>query len=158
MWSNLLAIALVGFGEGGSEVATNFCLVKLENSGRSQLMNFMHAAFTAGAILGPLGVGLLLEHGLPWQVAFQVLAALSLGMAATFQLLSFAGLADPSASVSTRRALGLLRRNHLLLLSSLIIFLYVGAQIGISNWIAEYFVQIRGTTPAQGACWHPPST
>ena len=148
---NLLAIVLVGLGEGGSEVATNFCLVRLETSGRSQLMNFMHAAFTAGAILGPLSVGLLLERSLPWQMAFQILGLLSLGMAVAFQLLSFTSLQTPSESVSLRRALGLLRRDPLLLLLTLIIFLYVGAEIGISNWIAEYFVQIHDATPAQGA-------
>ena len=59
LWPNLAAIVLVGLGEGGSEVATNFCLVWLEKSGRSQLMNFIYAAFTAGAILGPLSIGLL---------------------------------------------------------------------------------------------------
>ena len=32
---NLAAIVLVGLGEGSSEVATNFCLVRLEKSGRS---------------------------------------------------------------------------------------------------------------------------
>ena len=148
---NLLAIVLVGLGEGGSEVATNFCLVRLETSGRSQLMNFMHAAFTAGAILGPLSVGLLIGRSLPWQMAFQILGLLSLGMAVAFQLLSFTSLQTPSESVSLRCALGLLRRDPLLLLLTLIIFLYIGAEIRVSNWIAEYFVQIHDATPAQGA-------
>ena len=151
LWPNLAAIVLVGLGEGGSEVATNFCLVRLEKSGRSQLMNFIHAAFTAGAILGPLSIGLLLERGLAWQTAFQGLGALSLAMALAFGLLPFAELRTASEPPSLRRGLELLRRDPLLLLLTLIILLYVGAEIGVSNWIAEYFVQVRGATPAQGA-------
>ena len=148
---NLAAIVLVGLGEGGSEVATNFCLVRLEKSGRSQLMNFIHAAFTAGAVLGPLGIGLLLERDLAWQTAFQLLGALSLVMALAFGLLSFTELRTSSEPPSLRRGLKLLRRDPLLLLLTLIILLYVGAEIGVSNWLAEYFVRIRGATPAQGA-------
>ena len=151
IWPNLLAIILIGLGEGGNEVATNFCLLQLEKSGRSQLMNSVHATFTAGAILGPLGVGFLLEHNLPWQNAFQVLGLLSLGMAYLFQRLSFTDLQITSGPVSIYQSLKLLQHDGLLLTLTLIIFLYVGAEIGISNWIAEYFIQTRGATPAQGA-------
>ena len=151
VWPNLLAIILIGLGEGGNEVATNFCLLQLEKSGRSQLMNSVHATFTAGAILGPPGVGFLLEHNLPWQNAFQVLGLLSLGMAYLFQRLSFTDLQITSGPVSIYQSLKLLQRDGLLLTLTLIIFLYVGAEIGISNWIAEYFIQTRGATPAQGA-------
>ena len=72
-------------------------------------------------------------------------------MALAFGLLPFAGLRASSEPTSLRRGLELLRRDPLLLLLTLIILLYLGAEIGVSNWIAEYFVQVRGATPAQGA-------
>ena len=72
-------------------------------------------------------------------------------MALAFGLLPFAGLRASSEPPSLRRGLELLRRDPLLLLLTLIILLYVGGEIGVSNWIAEYFVQVRGATPAQGA-------
>jgi fucose permease len=32
-----------------------------------------------------------------------------------------------------------------------LLFIYVGAEVGVSGWIAEYFVSVLGSTPAQGA-------
>lgn len=147
---NLIALVLIGLGEGGSEIVTNYCLVRIERDGRSNLMNFVHAAFTAGAILGPLVVGQLIARGLPWQHAFLGLAASSLLMALAFSLLSFDEL-SPTSSEGTQDALGDLLRQPLLLLLTLVILLYVGVEIGTSNWIAEYFVGALGTSAATGA-------
>jgi len=38
-------------------------------------MNFVHAFFAVGAVVGPLGAGLLLHNGLPWQLVFGMGAA-----------------------------------------------------------------------------------
>jgi hypothetical protein len=38
-----------------------------------------------------------------------------------------------------------------LLLSFCIILLYAGSELGISNWIAEYFVKEHGSTPSKAA-------
>lgn len=150
-WINLMAMALIGLGEGGTEVVTNYCLVRIERDGRSNLMNFMHAAFTAGAIIGPLVVGQLIERGLPWQYAFQGLAAISLTTACVFYFQPFKDLYSAASSQRTHHALGHLVRQPLLLLLTLVILLYVGVEIGVSNWIAEYFVLVAGTSAATGA-------
>jgi fucose permease len=42
-------------------------------------------------------------------------------------------------------------RDPFLLLLAGTIFFYVGAEIGISNWIAEYFVEIHHSSAAVGA-------
>ena len=148
---NLLAIALIGIGEGGTEVVTNFCTVRMEPPGQSRLMNLMHAAFTLGAIGGALGVGILLEWGIAWQVVFRSLAVFSLLAAGGLLLLSFASMQPGPQQASSRKRLGHLARQPLLLLLTLIIFLYVGAEMGISNWIAEYYFQILGATASTGA-------
>ena len=114
-------------------------------------MNFMHAAFTAGAIIGPLVVGQLIERGLPWQYAFQGLAAISLANACIFYFQPFKDLFAAANSQQTRRALGNLLGQPLLLFLTLVILLYVGVEIGVSNWISEYFVQVAGTSAATGA-------
>ncbi len=151
LWPNLVALALIGLGEGGSEVVTNYCLVRIEQGGRSNLMNFMHAAFTVGAILGPLAVGLLIARDLPWQYAFQGLAVLSLVTALAFYLQPFKHMKSPAREHGTHHALGHLLRQPLLLLLTLMILLYVGVEVGVSNWMAEYFVQTLGTSAATGA-------
>lgn len=149
-WFNLLALALFGLGEGASEVVTNFCLVRIEYRGRSNLMNFIHSAFTAGAIAGPLVVGQLIERGLPWQHAFEGLAAISVLMAIAFSLQSFVAV-PPAGTQRARVALVHLLRQPLMAFLALAILLYVGVEIGVSNWIAEYVVQKLGTSAAMGA-------
>ena len=147
---NVIALLLIGLGQGGSEVVTNFSVVRIEHSGRSNLMNFIHAAFTAGAIVGPLGIGQLIERGYPWQVAFLALAFLSLLMALAFTLLSFETVsADPAKQENS--PLSYLMSQPLMLLLTTLILLYVGVEIGTSNWIAEYFVQSLGVSAASGA-------
>ena len=147
---NAIALLLIGLGQGGSEVVTNFSVVRIEHSGRSNLMNFIHAAFTAGAIVGPLGIGQLIERGYPWQVAFLTLAFLSLLMALAFTLLSFETVsADPAKQENS--PLSYLMSQPLMLLLTTLILLYVGVEIGTSNWIAEYFVQSLGVSAASGA-------
>jgi len=147
---NAIALLLIGLGQGGSEVVTNFSIVRIEHSGRSNLMNFIHAAFTTGAIVGPLGIGQLIERGYPWQVAFLALAFLSLLMALAFTLLSFETVsADPAKQENA--PLSYLMSQPLMLLLTTLILLYVGVEIGTSNWIAEYFVQSLGVSAASGA-------
>jgi len=147
---NAIALLLIGLGQGGSEVVTNFSVVRIEHSGRSNLMNFIHAAFTTGAIVGPLGIGQLIERGYPWQVAFLALAFLSLLMALAFTLLSFETVsADPAKQGNS--PLSYLMSQPLMLLLTTLILLYVGVEIGTSNWIAEYFVQSLGVSAASGA-------
>ena len=116
-------------------------------------MNFMHAAFTAGAIAGPLGIGQLIDQGYPWQFAFLTLAFLSALMALAFTQQSFKTVSN-AIPQHTQTPLGHLISQPLMLLLTTLILLYVGVEIGTSNWIAEYFVQALGASAATGAYIH----
>lgn len=147
---NLGTLLLVGLGQGWTEVATNYCLVRLEKPGESRLMNLIHAGFTVGACLGPAGVGMLLASGAPWRLAYEGVALLLLGVALVILRLPFP-FAPAQEAASSRAALGSLARDPLLLLLGVVIFLYVGAEIGISSWIAEYYVETFAVSTATGA-------
>ena len=147
---NAIAFLLIGLGQGGSEVVTNFCIVRIGYDGRSNLMNFVHAAFTAGAIAGPLGIGQLIEQGYPWQFAFLTLAFLSALMAFAFTQQSFESVSTATPQQMQNPLRHLMNQPLMLLLTTLIL-LYVGVEIGTSNWIAEYFVQALGASASTGA-------
>ena len=147
---NAIALLLIGLGQGGSEVVTNFCIVRIGYDGRSNLMNFVHAAFTAGAIAGPLGIGQLIEQGYPWQFAFLTLAFLSALMAFAFTQQSFESVSTATPQQMQTPLRHLMNQPLMLLLTTLIL-LYVGVEIGTSNWIAEYFVQALGASASTGA-------
>ncbi|MCC7264355.1 MAG: MFS transporter [Candidatus Latescibacteria bacterium] len=147
---NLGVLLLVGLGQGWIEVATNYCLVRLEKPGESRLMNLIHAGFTAGACLGPAAVGALLAGGAAWRLAYGGVALLLLGVGVVALRLPFPAAADEPAE-SSRAALGRLARDPVLLLLGAVIFLYVGAEHGLSSWIAEYYVETFALPTAAGA-------
>jgi fucose permease len=150
LYFNLGVLLLVGLGQGWIEVATNYCLVRLESPGESRLMNLVHACFTVGACLGPAGVGVLLANGVSWRWAFEGVGLLLLGVALVALRLPFP-IAPAAEAASPRRDLGSLARDPLLLLLGVVIFLYVGAEMGISAWIAEYYVETFAVSTAAGA-------
>ena len=149
--ANLLAVVLIGLGEGGTEVVTNFCVVRMEPTGQSRLMNLMHAAFPIGAIAASLGMGLLLDLGIAWQMMFRLLAVFCALVAGVLSFFSFSSMQPQANGESSRSTLSRLARQPLIVCCALIVFLYVGAEIGVSNWISEYYVQVLGASLSTGA-------
>ncbi len=149
--ANLCATLLLGLGQGGTEVVTNFSVARMEAEGQSRLMNLMHAAFPMGAILGPILIGVLISVGQSWQAVFRAMALLSLGVAGLLSLLPFRFSDERDEGISEKAELSRLLRDPLLMFLFLTIFLYVGCEIGISSWVSEYYVEVFKTPAAVGA-------
>lgn len=148
---NLFSTFLVGLGQGGTEVVTNFCVVRIEKAGQSRLMNLMHASFPVGAISGPILVGWFLSAGIPWQFVFRGLSVLSVAIAIVMALTSFVSIGEAAEEDTRERDLGRLLGNPLLILLFLTIFLYVGSEIGVSSWISEYYVKVFDVSASAAA-------
>ena len=162
---NVLLYGLVGIGSGCVEVVLNYGAVRIERDGRSQLMNLLHAAFSVGALLGPLTAARLLDSGAPWQLVFRIIAAAVAVTAVWLALLPFhrleqprpaprrtIGIAGGSARTGATNRMPARSHDHLLVaICVALLFIYVGAEVGVSGWIAEYFVSVLGSSPAQGA-------
>ena len=170
LFANVLLHGLVGVGSGCVEVVINYGAVRMERDGRSQLMNLLHAAFSVGGMLGPLAAARLLDAGAPWQTVFRIIAAGTAVAAIWLALLPFHRLDErpPPDRRGTRRAAAHARRatdktagtvvvaelpaDHVLVaLCVALLFIYVGAEVGVSGWIAEYFVSVLGGSAARGA-------
>jgi fucose permease len=136
--ANSLALFLIGVGQGAIEVAVNTAVVRMERPGEHHLMSFVHAAFSVGAVAGPLAVGVVLTAGLPWQWVYRGLAAAFLAAALAQLLLPYRRVPDSRAVPGAPRRGGGVR--PLILLGAAITFLYVGIEVGLSNWSAEYAV------------------
>lgn len=146
---NLLLNFTLGFGQGGSEVVTNYGVIRMEKPGESRLMSLMHGMFCVGAILGPVVLGSLLRIDVGWRVLYRVIAVGCVAMAAVFASMPFQAI-DPlerQRNTKSRRIL----REPMLILSALIILLYVGGELGVSNWIAEYYVTELGASASNAA-------
>lgn len=148
---NLLLNLLIGLGQGSTEVVVNFSVVRIERSGQSRLMNLMHAAFAVGAIAGPFAVGRIIDAGLSWQIIYRIMALVSILMAGTLSLLPFSRLGEEDEEHGQHPRVIELVRHPLLILSFLILFLYVGTELGVSSWVAEYYVKFLKTSESTGA-------
>ena len=147
--ANTLLSALIGLGQGGVEVGLNSTILRMDERNTGRPMNLLHGAFAVGAIVGPFAVSLLLESGVDWAVVYR-------GMAAIFVLLAvmtaFAGLPFIQPKVAdhdeTRERLS---ANPAYWLSFFALFLYLGVELGVSNWVAEYFVVVFAYPPDASA-------
>ncbi len=149
-WINLFLCLAIGLCQGVIEVVTNLGIVRMEKNGQSRLMNLVHAFFCVGAIAGPAAVGALVGGGLSSsRTVFAVSGALAALLAILFGLTPFPPHAAPRGKKrgSTRRLLA----EPLLLLFTLFLMLYVGAEMGVSTWVSEYFVTVLGSTASTGA-------
>jgi fucose permease len=146
---NLLLYLGMGIGQGFLEVSVNWALVKMSKPGDGRAMNLVHGAFAIGAVAGPLALGAIMTTDIPWTLTFR-------GGALLFGLMFLAALALPFGLLgrdegsSTHHMKGL-SRSPVYWLGFAVLLFYVGAELGISNWTAEFFVRVFGVSAATGA-------
>jgi fucose permease len=142
---NLLLNATIGAGQGLIEPALSWAALRMDEKGSGKPMNLMHGGFSIGAVAGPVVLGLLVAANLSWVLLFRALAGLLgiLGLVLAvmpFSRISRAEAENGSAAVTGAGAKR--KTSPAYWLGFLCLLLYVGAEIGITNWIAEYFVRI----------------
>ena len=147
--TNTLLSALIGLGQGGVEVGLNATILHMDERNTGRPMNLLHGAFAVGAIVGPLAVSLLLQSGLDWAVVYR-------GMAVIFVLLAvmmaFAALPTVRQKAAQHDEMPeRLSANPAYWLSFFALFLYLGVELGVSNWVAEYFVVVFAYAPEASA-------
>ena len=151
---NICCFAILGLGQGMIEVSINVAVVRLEPGGQGRMMNLVHSGFTIGAILAPFGVATMAARNLAWQWAYGILGGAGLMMFGWTTLNGWLAeqVAETRATEGREPASTFTWwRQPFLIFCCLSIFFYVGAEIGISNWLAEYFVQHHRSTEAFGA-------
>ncbi|MBE3130794.1 MAG: MFS transporter, partial [Acidobacteria bacterium] len=146
---NILLNLAVGIYMGIVEVITNYEAIRMETGGKSRLMNLLHAGFSLGAIVGPLVVGSILRAGGSWKAIYPASGALLLVMACLFVAFPFPDY-EKRTERKASRGLGL-AKEPLLLLFTAVIILYVGSELGVTNWASEYFVRILGAPASTAA-------
>ena len=147
--TNILLSALIGLGQGPIEVTINYVTMRIDQHNTGRPMNVIHGAFAVGAILGPLAVGALLKSGLNWPVVYRGIAFIFAQLAV---VMCFMPLPHGSnESVAHGEEQERLSANPAYWLSFFALFFYVGVELGVSNWVAEYFVAVFFYSPAASA-------
>ena len=148
---NMLLNLMIGFGGGGTEVVVNYSMVKMERHGQSRLMNFMHAAFSVGAVVGPYLVILLMRAELGWTMIYRIMSFVSLVMAVIFWFLPLSRFHKREEKSEEKTSSASLLRDPVLILSFMILLIYVGSELGVSNWVSEYYVKFFNAPADVGA-------
>ena len=145
-----LAVALMflfGAGGGALEVVPNAALMTMGPARAARLLNIAHLFFGVGAFIGPLATGAALTLGIPWPWVF-VGGAASFGILALLTLPCRFPRAAPQAGLFNQFAL---LRSPPLLALSLLLAIYVGVEIGVSNWLTKFLVSEHQRTEAGAA-------
>ena len=149
---NILLYFAVGLGQGGIELVVNWSTLRMEKAGSTRAMNLMHGAFAAGAFGGPFVIGVLMNLQLAWTLIYRGISGLFVFVFAALFFLPFSALAKKQPDTGGAEAKsGALFRHSAYWFGFASLFLYVGVELGVSNWIAEYFVTVFGASVSAGS-------
>lgn len=145
------AILIMGIGGGFSEGTASALITDLYSGPRrASMMNLAQAAFGAGAVIVPIATGSMIRMGIDWRLAYLATAAIC----------TLAGLATLGAVITrVEKPVGTnepggwrgIMTDPVIIMLSIGIFLYVGAELGQSNWMSVYFRHALGASPSVAA-------
>jgi len=143
----LPARMLLGFGVGIIETGLNIYVTVLPRS--TVLLNYLHAFYGVGALVGPLFASAIIALQWGWNSVYLLMAGLSLPLLLGFG--TFFG-SPPSTPVTANRederALGgNVFRDALKLpviwLAALFLLVYVGVEVSLGNWSYSFLLEDR---------------
>ncbi len=140
-WLNMMLYFIIGVGQGGIEIAVDWAVLRMEGPGGGKAMSLMHGAFSIGAVVGPLIIAILISANLEWTLVYRIIGILFIGLAIFMQFMPLRFLGKDRARITNRSRRDLFQQS-MYWLGFFALFVYVGVELGISNWIAEYFVSV----------------
>jgi len=135
---------LIGLANGGIDIGANALIAELNRERLASALNYLHVLFGVGALLGPLIVSVAFASRVPYWWVFGagalVCAAIAFRLGVT-----------PAIEVRTAPAPGdgfIPMLSHPLIWAiSGVMFLYVGAEIGIGAWLFLYLRTAGALSP-----------
>ena len=149
-WLNTMLYFIIGVGQGGIEIAVDWAVLRMEGPGGGKAMSLMHGAFSIGAVVGPLVIAILISANLEWTLVYRIMGVLFLCIAIFMQFMPFKLLGKGRGQITNRSRRDLFHQ-PMYWLGFFALFVYVGVELGISNWIAEYFVSVFGAPIPTGS-------
>ena len=154
LWPFIGALVLAGLGFGTLEMTMNSATLDWEQATRRDIMNLMHAGFSAGAVIGALLVGALLQWSWLYTGVLVVLAVCS----ALVLLLTLPVRFPPSEQEapgvsSSGAALRLLISRPPLLVLALLGLLGAAAESAANTWSVIYLRSLGAEAFVGGAAY-----
>ncbi len=146
LWILLLAAFIMGLGKGSLDVGCNTLLQWVHGDKVDPFMNGLHFSFGVGSFLSPILLAQIISITREIHWVFWTIALLSVPLTIWFWFLP-----EPPAHLKANG------QNHSpipvlpVLLIVLAFVLYVGAEVGFSNWIYTYAITLNLATTITAA-------
>jgi len=133
------AAFLMGLGGGSCEGTAMAIIADLySDHRRTSMMNMSQSIFGLGAVVAPIGIGWLLKAGMDWRLGY-VGAAVVCVISACIALAGMAMRCEkPSHSHEEHGGWREVVSDRLVVWLAFGLLLYVGAELGQSNWLSMY--------------------
>lgn len=140
----LLAFFGVGFGVAIIDAGLNAYIASLPRS--VGLLNYLHAFYGVGALLGPVVVSAILAAAWRWSATYLVWAMLAVVVAVGFALLFEPRAAAPHDAATGATGTSVLRaalRLPVAWICALFLFIYVGTEVSLGSWSYSLLTENR---------------
>ncbi len=141
------ALFVTGLGWGTANNMINF-LVTRATDGDSGKIAAVHTCYSIGAFIAPLLTSLSVQLGFGWRPAVALIAVLSALMFPLVLIMPITESTAGSDGVKKKQTFGFLKQWKYYLFM-LILFTYVGSEVGFSGWLVSYLTTIRDIPEAQ---------
>jgi fucose permease len=141
----LLGIIPIGFGGAMLDAGLNSYIAGLPNN--SVLLNYLHAFYGTGALLGPLVASTFLAIGWVWNTVYFVWIGLAtlllIGIGAAFRHVNREAAVQKEEAKEGGNVLLLALRQRVVWLAALFLLFYVGAEVSLGSWSFSFLTQER---------------
>ena len=154
-WVTVVAIGLVfGLGSGIVDAGLNLYVATYHSP---RQMNWLHACFGLGLVLGPLIMTFVLQHQMKWQTGYAVVGGVMIAflllIIVTRGLWRTEGFQTAENKPVLKASFSESLRTPAVLLSMATFLIYVGTEIGIGQWAYTLLTQSRGIDPSVAGPW-----
>ena len=143
---------LLGLGIGLMETGLNIYITALPRS--TALLNYLHAYYGVGALIGPIVASAILALQWGWNSVYLLLIVLSLPLLLGFGLLfrSAKSSATPQEGEqpTTGNVLGAALKLPIVWLAALFLLIYVGVEVSLGNWSYSFLLDRHEGTVLAG--------
>jgi fucose permease len=136
---------LLGFGVGIIETGLNIYVTAIPR--HTVLLNYLHAFYGVGALVGPLGTSAILALSWGWNSVYFLLAGLSLPLLLGFGILF--GTRRPAAASRedeqhvSGNVLSAVLKMPIVWLATFFLLVYVGIEVSLGNWSYSFLLEDR---------------
>lgn len=146
-----------GLGSGAIDAGLNHYVA---NHFSARHMNWLHASYSLGAMLGPVIMTIAITKFHSWRLGYLIVAAtlillslLFITTRARWREGSFVGSAPPQPAQAERITAAQALQNRLVWLHIVLFFIYTGLEVAIGQWSFTVLTESRNIRPGIAGIW-----